>query len=64
MTLIREVLADRQLSYDQAQLLIRQRPVTEILEGPDSQEQDSSAFEQLSSSESRQDSQPPSASSP
>ncbi|EXJ90605.1 hypothetical protein A1O1_03708 [Capronia coronata CBS 617.96] len=59
MTLIREVLADRQLSYDQAQLLIRQRPVKEILEEGDSHEGDSSDFEQLPPSEAGQSSQSP-----
>jgi hypothetical protein len=31
MTLIREVLADRQLSFDQAQVLIRQQELRDIL---------------------------------
>ncbi|KAL2443855.1 Large ribosomal subunit protein uL29m [Exophiala dermatitidis] len=58
MTLIREVLADRQLSYEQAQLLIRQRPVKELLEGPEFLDEDSSAFEQLPSSDAEQRPQP------
>ncbi|EXJ81064.1 hypothetical protein A1O3_07352 [Capronia epimyces CBS 606.96] len=60
MTLIREVLADRQLSYDQAHLLLKQLEVTEILEGPGSQDN----FEQLPSTEAEQDSQSPPAAAP
>jgi hypothetical protein len=47
MTLIRQVLVDRQLSHDQAQLLIRQKELRDIFEEADLSEEESwSDFDQ------------------
>lgn len=45
MGTIREVLADRQLSYDQAQVLINQKELREIFEQPGDSEQHWEALE-------------------
>jgi hypothetical protein len=45
MRTIREVLADRQLSYDQAQVLINQKELREIFEQPGDSEQHWEAVE-------------------
>lgn len=57
MTLIREVLADRQLSYDQAQALIRQRELRDILK-TEADEDDWEDLEPLDSSEAEQSTRP------
>ncbi|OQV06839.1 hypothetical protein CLAIMM_11357 [Cladophialophora immunda] len=49
MSLIREVLVDRQLSYNQARILVGQKEVAEILEEPRSVLEDDSPLEQTKS---------------
>ena len=49
MSLIREVLVDRQLSYNQARILVGQKEVAEILDEPRSVLEDDIPLERVES---------------